>query len=514
MNIKVGTHNYFESFEKVPKSEISDTISAVHALIVDTTQSGENWDDAMGEDDLREGFETQFATIEAILKTLKAKGKKTRAKRTPKKKVKEWEAPPGKAGNEPTEEQAMMRRFFNLIGKEKTKKQVRNVLNALQRSIVKKRIRKTSEWADLVRYVQKYLIDILEDLSSAADDAVAIVKAPTKKWMNQLDALLNSQYILPSVRLISRYVGMQNKLVDKEKAERFMNAIDRAFLKKQVRSRDPYYQQLQKIRENLSLLVLDTDHDSGVLTIEPGELNGLQGILESCGCDSTPTQRPISRPRLRSKIANGDEPIGLDELLEMPINDSFRLSGAMGELLGELEQNECAITIKGAEGSGKSTFLLQLADAFANDGFKVAVFTLETARNTGKFRSLAERTISPKNRPMVKVLNTIAPDLTDMDKYADDYDVVLIDSYGKADLPNWAVDYLRKNYPNTIWGMIFQETVSGSMRGGARMKFDSDVNVEIFKPDATFRNNYALCTKNRFGETGQRYYIASRRIKS
>ncbi|SHJ48505.1 hypothetical protein [Aquimarina spongiae] len=55
----------------------------------------------------------------------------------------------------------------------------------------------------------------------------------------------------------------------------------------------------------------------------------------------------------------------------------FRFNGTLGELLGDLEKFELAITIEGDQGGGKTRFTYQLADAFAEIGNRIAIFSLE-----------------------------------------------------------------------------------------------------------------------------------------
>ena len=58
------------------------------------------------------------------------------------------------------EELRFMKRYINMDNKTKTYDQVRNLINAMQRAILEKRIRKTSAYAKQIEYTQKKLIEL------------------------------------------------------------------------------------------------------------------------------------------------------------------------------------------------------------------------------------------------------------------------------------------------------------------------------------------------------------------
>ena len=88
----------------------------------------------------------------------------------------------------------------------------------------------------------------------------------------------------------------------------------------------------------------------------------------------------------------------------------------------------------------------------------------------------------------------------------------IIDSFNKLNAHSSLFDKLRKEFPDTIFIVIFQRTTQGTIRGGTAPLFDAGINLEVLKVDDTFRNNYAVATKNRYGETGLQYNIQSRKL--
>ncbi len=73
-------------------------------------------------------------------------------------------------------------------------------------------------------------------------------------------------------------------------------------------------------------------------------------------------------------------------------------------------------------------------------------------------------------------------------------------------------DSLRKQFPNTIFIVIFQRTTQKTIRGGTAPLYDAGINIEVVKADDSFKNNYAVTTKNRYGVTGVQFGIHSQTI--
>jgi len=64
------------------------------------------------------------------------------------------------------EELRFIKRYINLNGKIKTKEEILRFINSLQKAIVEKRIRKTSPYADQVKYIQEKLIDVHNNMKA------------------------------------------------------------------------------------------------------------------------------------------------------------------------------------------------------------------------------------------------------------------------------------------------------------------------------------------------------------
>ncbi|MDF9795383.1 nucleoside-triphosphatase THEP1 [Catalinimonas alkaloidigena] len=197
--------------------------------------------------------------------------------------------------------------------------------------------------------------------------------------------------------------------------------------------------------------------------------------------------------------------------------NTFRLkghrgNGDIGKLLGDLEKYMLALTIEGDQGAGKTRFTYQLANAFAGSGFNVGVFSLEMGDKSDVVRKMINSYISKPNRSRVQLTGKASEGIQSIRKHAKHFDVVIIDSWNKLDTDSSEFDKLRKDFPDTIWVVIFQRTTQGMIRGGTAPLYDAGINLEAVKSDAGFEHNYVQATKNRYGETFIPYSIATKKI--
>jgi hypothetical protein len=72
-------------------------------------------------------------------------------------------------------------------------------------------------------------------------------------------------------------------------------------------------------------------------------------------------------------------------------------------------------------------------------------------------------------------------------------------------------DNLRNDFPNTVWIVLFQRTSGNKIRGGTKPLYDAGINIDVVKADESFVNNYAITTKNRYGQS-YKYNISSKKI--
>ncbi|KAB2913815.1 MAG: hypothetical protein F9K23_16360 [Bacteroidetes bacterium] len=186
------------------------------------------------------------------------------------------------------------------------------------------------------------------------------------------------------------------------------------------------------------------------------------------------------------------------------------MKGDIGKLLGDLERYKLAITLEGDQGAGKTQFAFQLADGFADLGMKIGFYSLEIGANSNIVMTNRDKYLKPANRERLFVSEENS--LKDVREKAKVFDVIIIDSWTKLDVDSSEFDKLRKDFPDTIFIVIFQRTSGGKIRGGTKPLYDAGINIIVHKVDNNFINNYAECTKNRYGQTGLLYNVSQKRL--
>ncbi len=234
--------------------------------------------------------------------------------------------------------------------------------------------------------------------------------------------------------------------------------------------------------------------------------NDLSGVSVSTGLGSVENTTSIGN----QKISNLFSP--MNAMVQKETTQTFRLNGDLGELLGDIERFELAITIEGDQGGGKTRFTYQLADAFADIGNSVAIFTLEIGGKSDLITRMKNEYLQPQNQHRIYRADQLPDGYKSIEEAAKSFDVIIIDSWNKTGLPSQDFDRLRKQYPGIIFIVIFQRTTQKTIRGGTAPLYDAGINIEIVKVDDTFRNNYAVTTKNRYGVTGIQYNIHTKEI--
>jgi antirestriction protein ArdC len=198
-----------------------------------------------------------------------------------------------------------------------------------------------------------------------------------------------------------------------------------------------------------------------------------------------------------------------------PKGETLRLPGAIGEFLGEQQLYKNAMAIHGMYGSGKSEFVMQLADALAACGKTIGFFDLERgglqSRDT---QASVGRNITPAHKPQIHFAAEAPAGLDSLKRAAEYFDVVICDSWQKlGQHTNELFDELRQQHPQTLWVVIFQENARGETRGGQGANFDANVVLRLYRPNPhTFRDNYVVALKNRGNRTDQIYMIQDKEV--
>ena len=172
-------------------------------------------------------------------------------------------------------------------------------------------------------------------------------------------------------------------------------------------------------------------------------------------------------------------------------------------LLGkvEIQKKESAVmTLSAPQGSGKTTAVFQMMNAFAESGYNTLFASLEEHPDSYLFEKKADQYLTEEAQSRISAPHYSSNNVKTLLKDIENADVIFIDSMKKLwqyikgfDLDN----DLRKAYNGKLFVIIFQLTSTGKMRGGSDAQFDGDIISFIEKHD-DFSENYIYHDKNRY----------------
>ena len=313
---------------------------------------------------------------------------------------------------------------------------------------------------------------------------------------------------------IEKFVAMHHTSQSKFQIGQYVLSLQDAIAQKKINRSSPVASHIAKIQkklieqynrlsenENVTLVIKEDWLSSLKATLQPS-LSSLNGLIPEH------TNKPsASKPSAPLKASGLFE--AMNSISEQVNPNTFRLPDGFSKFLGDLERFELAITIEGEQGSGKTRFTYQLANAFASLQYRIAIFSLEIGRNSDLIRRMKSDYLIAENQYLVFIADTLPDGLDTIRDAAREFDVVIIDSWNKVGVSSLEFDSLRKEFPNTVFIVIFQRTTQKTIRGGTAPLYDAGINIEVVKADDSFKNNYAVTTKNRYGVTGIKYGIHS-----
>lgn len=330
-----------------------------------------------------------------------------------------------------------------------------------------------------------------------------------------IDSKVHDKEALVSVSFIRAFLKMHRTVQSKVELKKFIFSLQKAVSKKEITKKDHYAAHIEEIQHKLIVqyneMILQDQVKIIINRKWRSQLNKIVNQTSNNELGSVNSIIPSKTNFIAAPVVRKDTLFTSFDKRPIQTNTpTFQLPGAMGELLGDLEKFELAITIEGDQGGGKTRFTYQLADAFAAIGNKVAIFTLEIGGKSDLINRMREEYLSPQYRNRISRADRLPRGYDTIASAADTFDVIIIDSWNKTGLPSQDFDRLRKEHPNTIFIVIFQRTTQKTIRGGTAPLYDAGINIEVVKVDDTFLNNYAVTTKNRYGVTGVKYNISTK----
>lgn len=319
---------------------------------------------------------------------------------------------------------------------------------------------------------------------------------------------------------VAKFVDLHQRTISKKEIGSFITKLQKAIAQKLISRNSTLASHIQEIQEKLIYQYSQLSEGQSItILINPSWLETLRALLNPKKNTLSGIECEIDQTNLQNetlKFPDRENPLfeSMSTINQEVNPNTFRLENDFGIFLGDLERFELAITIEGHQGSGKTRFTYQLANAFANLGHRIAIFSLEIGSKSDLIRRMKEDYLETQNHSSVFIADTLPKNINTIKEAAKQFDVVIIDSWNKVGVSSLYFDSLRKEFPNTIFIVIFQRTTQKTIRGGTAPLYDAGINIEVVKADDSFKNNYAVTTKNRYGVTGIQFNIYSQKANN
>jgi len=367
------------------------------------------------------------------------------------------------------EEVKFIKRLVLMHGKVKTEAQMLAYINALQRAIVERRIRKTSPYAKEIELIQDATVKMYRQMTKPTEIRIE------EKMLDKLAAIAGSEKIRLSINYMKRFIGMQGKHINKEKAQRLLFLIQKAIEKGKIRPNDPYLSRIKNVLNSLKFFI-EVAKKNETLKIHEAVLNGINQAL-ACDCEKKKDEL--------SGVEESEYGPGDDELAEhggrIPpetlinsmdfVKMKFERLGFTGKWLAFIG-DPCpgfSAMIFGRPKYGKSTLALEFASYLAQNHGKVLYVAKEEGLDATLQQKIREFQVQ---HPRLTVTGELPQDLRL-------FDFIFLDSVNTLRLSPDAVQGLKMANPGKSFIPIHQTTKTGSFRGDNRHPHNVDVVIEI-----------------------------------
>lgn len=462
--------NYFNKEKELDFSSFPEALRKGHGFVSKATAHGSSWVSYHSSDAIKKTIDIYLSKLneylssntkaekkqtkkekqrqehdEIIQETMRRQGITPKEKPAPKAKDKQPVPQPQMVERIP-EELKFIRRFVNLNGKTKTKEDILRFINSLQKAIVEKRIRKTSTYAEQIRYIQGKLIEVYNNMKGK----IHLELKPDT--LEKMKALVKEEKVMPSVNFIKAYINMNGKPGMKKKADGLLKRITRMVDKKLILANDPYMNELISITKNLESFLDDPAQKT--LSIERNELNGLEGIL-GCACNQ------LNGIDEKPAIMNSMDFANLQF-------ETIGLKGKWLDLIGDPSSNFTAMVF-GKPKMGKSYLCIDFAGYLARNHGKVLYVAKEEGLDMTLQKKLNDKDVAHPSLYVSSVLpENLAP-----------YDFIFLDSVNKLGLTPEDLSRLKAGNPAKSFIFVFQTTKMGAFRGANTFQHDVDVVIEV-----------------------------------
>lgn len=397
------------------------------------------------------------------------------------------------------DEVKIIRRYVGLHDKKKDANAILNIIKALQRSVVEKRIGKKSKYADEIRTIQNNLVKVYNGMGKQIHITI------NDKDLSRLVSIAGGEKVYPSIAFMKRYIGMQGKKIDKEKIERFIEQVEKAYKSGRVSEEDPYEGKVNAIAKSLKNFASGKDE---YLNIASAELNGLEGLISACGCKEIGViydkkvrkvkVRPCRKRTFTDAKGKGacSHNKGLSGIMtaEQIASQKFELlpfSGQWLELVGKPEKN-FTMMLHGEPGAGKTTFILKFVQYLTKFGNVLYVSSEE----------FGSATLASKVKELLNPIPSNLHFASDIAKGSlPAYDFIVLDSVNDLGLDIESFKELKASNPKAAFILVLQHTKQGQFKGGKEWEHEAQIaGVVTDGVISIYKNRYGIKSDLNFFE--------------
>lgn len=328
---------------------------------------------------------------------------------------------------------------------------------------------------------------------------------------------------------LNSFLGLDNSVVTRENLLHLINTLHASVKKNPIKKDHPLKDLVNTTQEKITDLINCLREGEKIKLVISNKkeienkIESLQGlgfwnVIASAvigkGAELL-AQKHIFKKDNKPQTLNGIEGFTrADKSAAVTIANTFRLNGELGKFLLDIQPYKYSIVLTGDPHAGKTEFVMQLANGFADIGKTVGAFMLEQGGLESKDTKAAiDRNITDKNKQNVFITGEAAKGINTVKECANKFNVVIVDSWQKLGIPSTKFDELRHEFPNTIFIVIFQQNGEGGTRGGVSADYDTPVLLKVHKVDSTFKNNYVEMKKNRGNSNslGLKYMVKAKK---
>jgi hypothetical protein len=451
----INQNNYAELVNQIEYTNLPESLQKGYDFVKKCTSGYTVWDVYNSSDKIKQVVDIYFTKVAAYLP--KVKVNKPKPELQPKKEKVE-KAIAQKATVLPNtniefvekldEGLKFIKRFVNMQLKLKEQDDIIRFINTIQKAIVERKVRKSSQYAKEIEFIQEHLIETYNQMG-----AKIIYDIPAKK-LEQLKSIIGGEKVYPSILYLKKYLGIVGKAGMKQKATLLLAQLQKAVDSKKILKDDKYANQLQEIFITLKAFLENPTQKT--IEIDEQTLSGLNDAVDGCNCENL-NGFDYGKPTVMNSM----------DFANMQFN-TIGLKGKWFNLIGDPSPNFSTM-VYGKPKMGKSYLCIDFAGYLARHHGKVLYVAKEEGLDFTLQKKLNDKDVKHENLFVASEL------ITNLNPYQ----YIFLDSVNKLGLTAEDLTALRKKYPHKSFVFIFQTTKDGNFRGANSFQHDVDVVIEV-----------------------------------